>query len=80
MSFSTTTRLRDKLLCVLKLDIARINWVVYKDRFLWSINARGLIDHLEGTEVEPTDPIDAAIRATIAMMLLDIAQVLVNIE
>ena len=63
MSFSTTSKLGDEFLCVLRLDVAGINWVVYKDRFLWSIDARGLLDHLKGTEVEPTDLIDAKIRA-----------------
>ena len=79
MSFSTTTtKLGDEFLCIPKLDIAGINWVVYKDRFLWSIDARGLRDHLEGTEVEPTDPIDAKIRADVKP--LDEAQKLVDTE
>ena len=63
MSFSTTSKLGDEFLRVLRLNVTGINWVVYKDRFLWSIDARGLLDHLEGTEVEPTDLIDAKIRA-----------------
>ena len=80
MSFSTTTKLGDEFLHVPKLDVAGINWVVYKDRFLWSIDARGLLDHLKGTEVEPTEPIDATIRAAVATTLLDRAQVLVDTE
>ena len=44
------------------------------------IDARGLLDHLEGTEVEPTDLIDAMIRAAVATTPLDTAQVLVNTE
>ena len=79
MSFSTT-KLGDEFLRVPKLDVAGINWVVYKDRFLWSIDARGLLDHLEGTEAEPTDPIDALIRANVATKPLDDAQVLVETE
>jgi hypothetical protein len=58
--------------------VAGIHWVVYKDRFLWSIDARGLLDHLEGTEVEPTDLIDATVRA--GMMPLDVAQAPVDTE
>ena len=77
MSFSTT-KLGDEFLRVPKLDVAGINWVVYKDRFLWSLDARGLLDHLEGTEVEPTDPIDAKIRADAKP--LDEAQKLVDTE
>jgi hypothetical protein len=35
----------------------------FKDRFLWSIDARGLLDHLEGSKEEPTYTIDATIRS-----------------
>lgn len=31
------------------LDIAGLNWVIYKDRFLWSVDARGLLDHVDGS-------------------------------
>jgi hypothetical protein len=68
MSFSTT-RLGDEFLRVLRLDVAGINWVVYKDRFLWSIDARGLLDHLEGSEEEPTDLIDATICYKLTFLL-----------
>jgi hypothetical protein len=77
MSFSTT-KLGDEFLRVPRLDMAGINWVVYKDRFLWSIDARGLLDYLEGSEEEPTDPIDATIRS--GLMALSEAQALVNSE
>ena len=78
MSFSTTTKLGDDFLRVPRLDVAGINWVVYKDRFLWSVDARGLLDHLEGTEKEPTDPIDAAAR--VAGKPLNKAQTLAEAE
>jgi len=68
---TSTTKLGDKFLCILKLNMAGINWVVYKDRFLWSIDARGLLEHLEGTKVEPEDPINTAIRADVVQMLVD---------
>ena len=58
--------------------MAGINWVVYKDRFLWSVDTRGLLDHLEGTEKEPTDPIDAAAR--VAGKPLNEAQMLAEAE
>jgi hypothetical protein len=77
MSFSTT-KLGDEFLRVPRLDVAGINWVVYKDRFLWSIDARGLLDHLEGSEEEPTDPIDATIRS--GLTALSKAQALVDSE
>jgi hypothetical protein len=76
MSFSTT-RLGDEFLHVPRLDVAGINWVVYKDRFLWSIDARGL-DHLEGSEEEPTDLIDATIRS--GLTALSEAQAFVDSE
>jgi hypothetical protein len=40
-----------------KLDVGGMNWVVYKDRFLWSINARGLLEHVDGSEGEPVCPV-----------------------
>ena len=75
---SSTTKLGDDFLRVPKLDIAGVNWVVYKDRFLWSVDARGLLDHLEGTKGEPTDPLDETVRA--AGKPLDKAQTLAEVE
>jgi hypothetical protein len=63
MSFSST-KLGDEFLCIPKIDVAGINWVVYKDQFLWSIDARGLLEHLQGTDVKPADPISVAIRSS----------------
>jgi hypothetical protein len=77
MSFSTT-KLGDEFLRIPRLDVGGINWVVYKDRFLWSIDARGLLDHLEGSKEEPTDPIDAMIRSSLTA--LSEAQALVDSE
>src|SRR6266508_6069312 len=39
-----------------KLDASGTNWVVYKDRFLWSVDAQGLLDHVDGSRREPTRP------------------------
>ena len=39
-----------------KLDVAGTNWVVYKDRFLWAVDARGLLEHVEGPNSEPSRP------------------------
>jgi len=77
MSYSST-KLGDKFLCIQKLDVAGINWVVYKDQFLWSIDARGLLEHLEGTEVEPADLIDPVIWG--GTTPLDAATVLIDEE
>ncbi|KAG2750880.1 hypothetical protein P692DRAFT_201710324, partial [Suillus brevipes Sb2] len=32
------------------------NWMTYKDRLSWSMDACGFLSHLEGTERKPVDP------------------------
>jgi hypothetical protein len=39
-----------------KLDIAGSNWVIYKTRFSWAIDARGLLEHIDGSMWEPSKP------------------------
>jgi len=53
---STLTKLGDDFLCVPKLAADGENWVTYKVRLQWSIDARGLLSHLDGTEKKPVDP------------------------
>jgi gag-polypeptide of LTR copia-type len=77
MSFSAN-ELGDEFLHVPRLDVAEINWVVYKDRFLWFIDARELLDYLEGSEEQPADTIDATIMS--GLTVLSKAQALVNSE
>lgn len=36
-----------------KLEAGGVNWVIYKDRFLWSIDACGLLEHIDGSDREP---------------------------
>jgi hypothetical protein len=36
----SSTKIGDKVLRIPKLDVAGSNWVIYKDRFTWSIDAR----------------------------------------
>jgi len=36
-----------------RLEAGGANWVVYKDRFLWAVDARGLLEHVDGSEREP---------------------------
>ncbi|KAG2344600.1 hypothetical protein BDR05DRAFT_881823 [Suillus weaverae] len=55
MSISNT-ELGDDFLHVPKLIADGENWMIYKDRLSWSVNARGLLGHLEGTEKKPIDP------------------------
>src|SRR5580765_1299605 len=52
----STTKLGDDLMRVPKLDAGGNNWVIYKDRFLWAIDARGLLEHVDGSEREPSKP------------------------
>ncbi|KAG5641136.1 hypothetical protein DXG03_005942 [Asterophora parasitica] len=53
----TSTKLGNDFLRVLKLDVLGNNWVIYKDCFLWSVNAHGLLDHLDGSAAEPVNPL-----------------------
>src|SRR6266545_119648 len=54
---SKFSKLGDDLMRVPKLEVSGTNWVVYKDRFLWSIDARGLLEHVDGSEKEPVCPV-----------------------
>jgi len=50
---SRLAKLGDDLMKVPKLEAGGVNWVVYKDHFVWSIDARGLLEHVDGSEREP---------------------------
>jgi hypothetical protein len=39
------------------------NWVIFKDRFIWVLDACGILDHIDGTGTEPGDPISSEERA-----------------
>jgi hypothetical protein len=52
-----STKISDEFLCIPKLDAAGTNWVIYKDWFTWSIDAQGLLHHLNGSDGEPDNPI-----------------------
>ncbi|RDB21868.1 Retrovirus-related Pol polyprotein from transposon TNT 1-94 [Hypsizygus marmoreus] len=54
----SSVKLGDDFLRIPKLDVSGSNWVIYKDRFMWSIDARGLLGHLTGVEIQPVDPIE----------------------
>ena len=54
---STSTKLSDEFLRIPKLEVSGTNWVIYKERFLWALDARGIINHIDGTGTEPADPI-----------------------
>ena len=54
---SRLAKLGDDLMKVPKLEAGGVNWVVYKDCFVWSIDARGLLEHVDGSEREPVCPV-----------------------
>jgi gag-polypeptide of LTR copia-type len=49
-------KLGEDFLRIPKLAADGENWMMYKERLQWSIDARGLIGHLDGTEKKPVDP------------------------
>ena len=59
---SASTKLGDELLWIPKLDVSGSNWVIFKNCFTWALNARGILEHINGTTSEPKDPISAEER------------------
>ncbi|KAF9470072.1 hypothetical protein BDN70DRAFT_821770 [Pholiota conissans] len=57
MSLSASTKLGDSLMKIPMLDVTGSNWVIYKECFVWSIDARGLLEHVDGSTLEPVNPI-----------------------
>ncbi|KDR76644.1 hypothetical protein GALMADRAFT_247052 [Galerina marginata CBS 339.88] len=45
----TTFKLGDDFMRVPKLSDDGDNWVIYKAKFLWSVDARGYLEHVDGT-------------------------------
>ena len=54
---STSTKLGNEFLRIPKLDVSGSNWVIFKECFIWALDARGIIDHIDGTGSEPIDPV-----------------------
>jgi hypothetical protein len=54
---SISTKLGDEFLRIPKLEVSGTNWVIYKERFMWALDARGIVDHVDGTGSEPVDPV-----------------------
>ncbi len=50
-------KLGDDFMKVSRLEAGGTNWVIYKDRFLWSVDARGLLGHVDGSERELVCPV-----------------------
>ena len=53
---SASTKLGDEFMCIPKLDVSGTNWVIFKDCFIWALDARGILDHIDGTTTEPAKP------------------------
>ncbi|KAG2057833.1 hypothetical protein BDR06DRAFT_831210, partial [Suillus hirtellus] len=49
-------KLGEDFLRIPKLIADGENWMMYKEHLQWLIDARGLLGHLDGTEMKPTDP------------------------
>jgi hypothetical protein len=54
---TTTSKLGDEFLRIPKLDVSGSNWVLYKERFLWALDARGISEHINGVADMPADPV-----------------------
>ena len=54
---TTTSKLGNEFLRIPKLDVSGSNWVLYKERFFWALDARAILDHIDGTSAELTDPV-----------------------
>ncbi|KAF8151570.1 hypothetical protein B0H34DRAFT_665004, partial [Crassisporium funariophilum] len=58
MSTTTSIKLGDDFMKIPRLDDEGKNWVIFKARFFWSIDARGYSDHIDGTASAPADPVN----------------------
>ena len=52
-----SAKLGNDLMKVPKLEAGGTNWVSYKDRLFRSIDARGLLDHIDGSGEQPKCPV-----------------------
>ena len=64
---TTTSKLGDEFLRIPKLDVSGSNWVLYKERFFWALDARAILDHVDGTGEEPIDPVPPRSREAKAL-------------
>jgi hypothetical protein len=54
----STVKLSDDFYRVPKLsNVDLSNWIEYRDRLQWALDARGILSHLDGTAVAPSEPI-----------------------
>ncbi|PPQ95155.1 hypothetical protein CVT25_013294 [Psilocybe cyanescens] len=72
---SSTIKLGNDFMKIPRLDKAGKNWVIYKARFLWSIDARRKLEHVDGSAVAPADPV-----VCVANQVLTSAEVTLDAE
>lgn len=60
----SSSKISNEFLHIPKLDVAGTNWVIYKDRFTWSINVCGLLHHIDSSKVKPINPISDCTTTT----------------
>ncbi|THH02199.1 hypothetical protein EW026_g594 [Hermanssonia centrifuga] len=53
---SSETKFGKDYLCVPHLDVSGANWIIYKDRLQFAADARGYLDHIDGTKTIPIPP------------------------
>jgi hypothetical protein len=53
---STSIKLGEELMKVPILEVTGSNWVIYKTRFSWALDVRGLLEHIDGSAGEPSKP------------------------
>ena len=59
---TTTSKLGNDFLRIPKLNTSGSNWVLYKERFSWALDAHNILDHIDGENVAPVDPVPEASR------------------
>ena len=52
----STTKLDEDFMKIPWLNVTGTNWVIYKDHFLWAIDMRGHLNHIDSSMEEPVDP------------------------
>ena len=70
---TTTTKLSDDFLCIPKLEVTSQNWVIYKDQFIWAVDAQGFAEHLDANAVLLVDTLLAK-RPTMEVLFVMMAQ------
>jgi hypothetical protein len=52
---TTTSKLGNDFRHIPKLNVSGSNWVLFKEKFFWELDARGLLEQVNGKDGEPVD-------------------------